>query len=301
MSQRFALLVGNNHYADKKLASLPLPETHLPGLAALLRHPAIGNFSTVDVVLNEPADRLRQRIGDLFQHKKRHDTLLLFFSGLCLLDRAGQLYLAAPDTKSDLIEKTAIPAAFVAGCMDRCFSRQQMLVIDGNCSAAPGCAALPGTKAGVAAAFKGTGYGRVVLAASDQVQHALDWDGPPGEVLPSTFSQHLLHGLATGAADLDEDGQIDLDELHTYISQQLQPLGSPRPGKWSYYEQDRFVLARNRAKVGRDRPVKWDLIASAILTPIATIVIGGFADLTASVSMAGLFLLLYAILYRALD
>jgi hypothetical protein len=301
MPKRFALLVGTNHYADKKLAGLPAPETDLHGLAALLRHPAIGNFNTVDVVLNEPAGALRKRIGDLFQHKKRYDTLLLYFSGLCLLDRAGQLYLAAPDTKSDLVEKTAIPAAFVAGCMDRCFSRQQILVIDGATCATPGCSALPGTKVGVAAAFKGTGYGRVVLAALDQVQVALDGDGPPGELRPSTFSQHLLQGLATGASDLDEDGQIDLDELHIYIGQQLQSAGSPRPGKWSYYEQDRFVLARNRARAGQERLLKWDLIAGAILTPVATIVIGGYSDLRASVGMAGLFLLLYAILYWALD
>ena len=302
--QRIALIIGNTHYADQALARLKQTEPDLAGLAAALRDPAIGNFRRVDMLLSEPASEVRRRIEGLFRRKKRHDVVLLYLAGLTIRDQAGELYLAAADTRCDTVARTAIPAAAISGWMDQCFSRQQILILDCSHSAFPAPGVTPGASVGAGMVFKGTGYGRVVLARTDRVQVVFNGSqNIPGQEPGGEFSRSLVQGLRTGAADLDEDGQVDVGELHQYLCDQFlkAPGETPRPGKWSYYEQDKFIIARNPARLPQERAVKWDLIFGAVMAPVTTIAIGGRADLSASVGLAGLFLLLYAFLYWMLD
>lgn len=304
MSHRIALIIGNNFYADQTLARLKRTEPDLAGLAAALRDPAIGNFRRVDVALNEPAAEVRRRIEGLFRRKKRHDVVLLYLAGLTICDPAGEMYLATVDTHYDTLARSAIPAAFISGCMDQCFSRQQILILDCCHSALPAPGVTPGAAAGTGLVFKGTGYGRIVLAGADRLQYVVNGrQEVVGQEPGGEFSRFLAQGLRTGAADLDEDGQIDVGELHRYLyDRSLRSPGEmPRPHKWSYYEQDKFVMARNPARLPRERAVKWDLIFGAVMAPVTTVAIGGRADLSASVGLAGLFLLLYAFLYWMLD
>lgn len=304
MSQRIALIIGNTQHADRILARLKRTEPDLAGLAAALRDPAIGNFRRVDVALNEPAAEVRRRIEALFRGKKRHDVVLLYLTGLTIRDRGGELYLAAADTRCDTLDRTAVPAADISGWMDQCFSRQQILILDCCHSAFPASGIVPGAGVGAGLAFKGTGYGRIVLAGADRLHYLLNGRQASLEEEPGgEFSRFLVQGLRTGAADLDEDGQVDVGELHQYLyARSIKAPGeAPRPARWSYYEQDRFIIARNPARLPKDRAVKWDLIFGAVMAPVTTIAIGGRADLSASVGLAGLFLLLYALLYWVLD
>ena len=66
---------------------------------------------------------------------------------------------------------------------------------------------------GTAAAFEGTGYARVVITATDSTQYAWENDHVIGEADKSIFTHYLVEGLKTGAADVNVDGWITLDEF----------------------------------------------------------------------------------------
>lgn len=303
MAKRIALIVSNHTYQDATLTRLKTPTADLHALEISLCDPEIGNFDQVDILTNPTTTRARDQIADLLYGKKRYDLLLIYFLGHGLLDQAGELYLATTETAFDALPETAIPAAYLTEQMDRSFSRQQVLLLDCYYSALRSSAAgsEPGQVVGTGTAFKGKGHGRIVLTASDTTHYTLEANRSVGQPEDSLFSHYFVLGLQTGAADADQDGQIGIRELGQYLHTQIQNQSlAQKPRQWTYNEQDRFIIARNPNRFQAPR-FKWDLLFGAVMAPLTTILIGGQADLSASVGMAGLFLLLYAGLYWVLD
>jgi uncharacterized caspase-like protein len=303
MAKRIALIISNQTYQDATLSRLKTPTADLHALEISLCDPKIGNFDRVSILLNPTTARVRDQVAGLLYGKKRYDLLLLYFLGHGLLDESGALYLATTETKLDSLPETAVPAAYLTEQMDRSFSRQQMLLLDCYYSAVLSSAAAPkpGQAVGTGTAFKGKGHGRVILTASDTTHYTLVANNLSGHPDDSLFSHYFLLGLQTGAADADQDGQIGMRELGHYLSTEIQNQSpAQQPRQWTYREQDRFIIARNPNHFQGPR-LKWDLLFGAVMAPLTTIVIGGQADLSASVGMAGLLLLLYAGLYWVLE
>jgi uncharacterized caspase-like protein len=302
MAQRIALLIGNHHYQDKILAQLKSPATDIAGLASVLRDPAIGNFNQVEILKDRPVQEIRLHLQHLFRWRKKHDLLLLYFAGHTIVDEAGQLYLAAVDSTLDSLRETTIPAQDLIEAVNNSFSQQKILLFDGYYSGISTPERKRGDGVGTADAFKGNEAGHIVLAAADTLHYLLQGDEVLGTAEDSAFTHYLIQGLRTGAADADEDGQIGIGELYTYLYAQLKRSTAPQtPRKWSYSEQDEFIIARNLRQMRAAQPIKWDLIFGAIMAPTVTIVIGSVASLSTSVGMAGLILLIYAFLYYLLD
>jgi uncharacterized caspase-like protein len=295
MSKRIALIIHNDTYHDPSLSRLKMPVADIHTLAMVLRQPTIGNFNRVEILLNQPVDEVRRRVADLFHRKQQNDELLLYFIGHSLLNEAGQLYLATVDTALDSLVETAISAAHLTDCMDRSFSRRQMLLLE--CSYNQVCPRRAGNRprarARLATVFKGRGYGRVVLTATHTVQYILAEDKIAGETTslvsgaklsrggrlrdtaelpgvgarpasfaPSTspgFTHYLIQGLQTGAADVDQDGQIELRELYEYSQGQAgQAISYLQPRQWTRGDPGKFIIARNLHQFGPARLIKWD-------------------------------------------
>ena len=107
------------------------------------------------------------------------------------------------------------------------------------------------------------GKGRAVLTASDATQYAFEGDDLRGSGTSSVFTRYLVEAIRSGAADLDEDGDIALDELYSYVYERVvAEMPQQRPKKQEDVE-GRIVIARN---------VHWTLPAylrHAIDSPIA--------------------------------
>jgi hypothetical protein len=302
MAQRIALLIGNHHYQDEILAQLKSPATDIAGLASVLRDPVIGNFNRVEILTDRPVQEIRPQLQYLFRWRKKHDLLLFYFAGHTIVDEAGQLYLAAVDSTLGSLRETALPAQYLTEEVNNSFSQQKILLFDSYYSGISSPERRWGDVVGTAYAFKGNETGRIVLTAADTLHYLLQGDKVLGTAEDSAFTHYLIQGLRTGAADADEDGQIGLGELYTYICYQPKRSSVPQtPRKWSYSEQDEFIIARNPKQIRAAQPIKWDLIFGAIMAPTVTIVIGSVSSLSTSVGMAGLILLIYAFLYYLLD
>jgi hypothetical protein len=87
----------------------------------------------------------------------------------------------------------------------------------------------------------------VVLTATDSTQYAWQGDAVTGEATPSVFTRHLTEGLKSGAADLNADGIVTLDELYDYVYDQVvSDTSKQTPGKWVFGQQGDIVIARSR-------------------------------------------------------
>ncbi len=227
MSGRIALLIGTGRFNDASLPQLDTPAADVRDFAALLREPYVAGFDPIIELVDASTQQVGREIAHTLDRRQKDDLVVLYYSGHVVLDDEGRLHLAMVDTELDLLSPTSISAAFIAGEMDRCRSRRQVLILD--CRVGIGFA--HGAKSGandvaptesiaplslpqaqdVARAFQGDGYGRVIITACE--------DGFVEQPLNATANSPFTHGLLEGlrgAADADRDGRISLDELYEY-------------------------------------------------------------------------------------
>ncbi len=203
---RVALLVGCSDYEDPKFRQLPAPVQDVDALTRVLADPTIGDF-TVDTLRNEPSAAVSEQIEGFFANRKPDDLLLLYFSCHGVLDPRGQLYFVAANTKKERLDSTGISARRVKEQMDQSRSQRIVLLLD-CCYSGAFARGLTRRSAGPEEILEQLGgRGRVVITASDKMEYAYE----------SMFTNAVVRGLETGAADLDGDGQVSVYELYRYV------------------------------------------------------------------------------------
>lgn len=243
---KYALIIGNNKYDDPKLAQLKTPAADSQALAKVLVDKNIGAFDEVSPLIDKTETEIRRAISSFLSNKKPDDLVLVYFSGHGVLDDRGRLFLSLKDTETTLLKATAIPSTFISDEMDSCRSKRQILILDCCHSGAFARGTKGEQKAVTEATFEGSGYGRVVMTASDSTQYALEGDQVISQTKLSLFTHFLLEGLRTGEADIDNDGHISLDEWYDYTYARV-ISETPRqiPHRWSYNQQGDLIIARN--------------------------------------------------------
>ena len=264
MGRKIALIIGNSRYDDPGLARLTTADVDVREVAGVLRTPEIGQFDEVVELPDEGLAVVRRSIARFFSQAKKDDLLVFYFSGHGVKDENGHLYLAVRDTEPQLLAGTSIEAAFITAQMDRSSSKRQVLILDCCHSGAFAYGAKAGAAqvVGTGPAFEGTGYGRVVLTATDSTQYAWQGDQVLGESDKSVFTHYLLEGLKTGEADCDGDGLITIDELYDYVYERVvSETPKQTPGKWSYKQQGDIIVARNPRPIARAAELPMELRA----------------------------------------
>ncbi|MEV0104675.1 caspase family protein, partial [Nocardia sp. NPDC050789] len=245
MAGRFALVVATYTFSDSGLRQLTAPAHDAEALAEVLADPAIGGFE-VTTLINQPHHVVGAAVGDFFIDRRRDDLTLLYFSGHGLKDDAGKLYLAMTDTRTLNPLFTSVAADQVDHAMTGCHSNHQVLILDCCYSGAFPVGAIAKADDQVHALESFSGRGRTVLTASDATQFAFEGDTPHGQAPQSVFTRHLVTGLRDGCADLDQDGDITVDELYSYVHDHVvAERPRQRPKKQDNVE-GRTILARNR-------------------------------------------------------
>lgn len=207
---RVALLVGCSEYEDAEFPPLPAPVQDISALKRVLASPSIGDF-TIDTVFNRSAAAVSEEIENLFADRKPDDLLLLYFSCHGVLDSKGRLSFAAANTKKGRLDSTGISARWVVEQIDHSRSQRVVLLLDCCYSGAfSGGLRRRGADAEeISEQFRGRG--RVIITASDKLEYAYG----------SEFTNAVVRGLETGAADLDGDGLVAVSELYDYVYEQV--------------------------------------------------------------------------------
>ncbi|MGC9669130.1 caspase, EACC1-associated type [Planosporangium sp. 12N6] len=253
MTARRALLVACAEYRDPKLRTLRSPVHDVDGLAAVLSDPAIGGFE-VETLINRTDTEVRRAVARFLRTARRTDTLLLHFACHGFKDVDGQLYLTASDTELDDVMVSAVPAELLSRLVNRSPSRRVILVLDCCFSGAISrVMTYRGQREVDVGGYFARGEGLAVLAASRAEEYAWEPAGDPlalrDNAMHSVFAEALIEGLKTGAADLDGDGEISIDELYLYVHDRVTATGSPQtPMRWSFLQGT--LLVAHRASAG---------------------------------------------------
>jgi caspase domain-containing protein len=269
---RKALVVATYAYADGGLSRLAAPAHDAESFASVLEDPAIAGFD-VTMLVNEPHYVVGEAIADFYAGARRDDLTLLYFTGHGVKDDEGRLYLAMNNTRREALMFTAISAAQLNDAMDASTSRRKVLILDCCYSGAFPAGRTAKSDEGVQTLERFQGKGRAVLTASDATQYAFEGEDLTGSGTSSVFTRHLVEAISSGAADLDEDGDIALDELYSYVYEQVvAEVPQQRPKKQEDVD-GRILIARN---------VNWTLPAylrHAIDSPIAAQRLGALQEL----------------------
>jgi len=129
MAQRKALIIANDRYEQENLPDLASPAADADALSKVLGDPQIGDFA-VHVAHNEPSHEIAARIEEMLADCRADDLLLLHFSGHGLKAESGELFFAAPNTRSNRLASTAVSAEFVQSCLRTSRCRRVVLLID---------------------------------------------------------------------------------------------------------------------------------------------------------------------------
>ena len=140
---------------------------------------------------------------------------------------------------------TAISGAQLNDAMDASRSRRKVLILDCCYSGAFPAGRTAKADEGVQTLERFQGKGRAVLTASDATQYAFEGDDLRGSGTSSVFTRYLVDAISSGAADLDEDGDIALDELYSYVYDRVvAEVPQQRPKKQEDVD-GRILIARN--------------------------------------------------------
>src|SRR4051812_44051180 len=129
MGSRYALIVATDQYSEPGLRELAAPARDAEALAEILADPAIGDFD-VTVLSNQSAQDVRLAVEDFFADRDRSDTLMLHFSGHGMKNAAGELYLAAADTRPSRLASTAVGSDFLSRQMADSRAERIVLLLD---------------------------------------------------------------------------------------------------------------------------------------------------------------------------
>jgi hypothetical protein len=218
MPKKIALLIGVSEYGEG-IPPLSSAINDVEAMQRVLLNPSLGGFDQVEPLLNPSDGEMRTAIYKLFKDKAKDDLVLLFFSGHGITNDDGHLYLTTRITAKDDFEATAVDANFIQRQSNNCYAKRQVLILDA-CYSGAYAQGFRTKSVGVDIKKQLGASGRVVLTSSSATQTSFEQEG----LRLSLYTQYLVEGIETGAADTDGDGNIHVQELHAYAKAKVQAV-----------------------------------------------------------------------------
>ena len=241
---KVALLIGVSQYGAG-FNQLPAAAKDVKEMHRVLQHPDIGDFEEVKSLIDPDPQEMGTAIENLFGAGSRDDLILLFFSGHGIKDESGNLYLATRTTRKNerggLIRSTALSARFIQEIMSDSRAKRQVVILDCCFSGAFGEGLLAKDDSSIDIKRQLGGEGRAVLTSSTSTQYSFEQQ----DADLSIYTRYLVEGIETGAADLDEDDVISVDELHEYASVKVQKAApAMKPEIYTVKEGYKIIIAK---------------------------------------------------------
>ena len=244
-----ALLIGVSEY-KYGLEQLASAIDNVEIVRQVLLKSEAGRFTEEDIkVLSNPnLQVMEEEIENLFLYPQSNDLILLFFSGHCIQDNNGKLYLSACTTRKaytgDLIRSSALADGILHESMNRSPSKRQVVILD-SC--------LSGSHAGnflnkdvVTANMQQSiaGEGQTILADKP---HSPNLFGQQDASELSTYTRYLVEGTENIIVHQDEDAYFYIDDLHEYVTKKLQEASPTITPKFSPVELGNHKILRSQS------------------------------------------------------
>jgi uncharacterized caspase-like protein len=287
-ARRLALLVATGTYGDPALSALRAPTGDVRSLADVLGDAEIGGFGVRELI-DRPTEELKKEIESFFGAGRPRDLLLLYVSGHGVLSQSRRFYFATTSTVLQYLRSTAIEDSFVNDVMTASRARSIVLVLDCCHSGAFGKGLVPKSAPTVDVEHRFEGRGRITLTASTELEYAFEESDPAtginelGPAAPgSLFTRAFVEGLRTGDADVDEDGQISVDDLYDYVCRRVRDRSTSQTPGLAGDVRGQIVIARSAR-----RAVLPAELARAVASHLAGIREGAVSELEALLAVGG--------------
>ncbi|WP_250032177.1 caspase, EACC1-associated type [Paractinoplanes maris] len=267
-SRRRALLLACSRFTDETLPALRSPTRDAEALQRLLDQIGYETRTLTDCTAQEA----RHAVAEFFETATRRDVNLLYFSCHGLQDAEMNLHFAFSDSQYRRPDVTGVSAEFVRIHIARSRARSTVVIVDCCFSGAflramrPKASRDAGVNALVRDLPEGTGV--AVLTSSGATELSLEdpSDQHAARSRGSYFTEAILTGLGTGAADTDLDGRITVDELFSYASDRVADGPShQKPRKYVEAVGDLVVAAVRVRKPEPGPPVPPPAMSGATL------------------------------------
>jgi hypothetical protein len=239
--ERWAVVIGAARYDSPEIPRLRYTVPDAEAIYQILTGPA-GFKKEHVLLLTDTAEKkptlrnIKWALGTfLARSAKKDDTVLIFFAGhgapevdLRGVERDGLAkYLVPLDADPDDLFSTALPMDDIQTILARIEAERVVVFLDSCYSGAAGGRTFASKKLGlrdvrVQAADDlfldrlARAKGRVIITASRPAELSIELP----ELGHGLFTYYLLQGLQ-GAADLNRDGIVSLQELYEYVAQQV--------------------------------------------------------------------------------
>ncbi len=245
---KVALLIGVSDY-QPGLNSLPAAVRDIEAMQRVLQHPEFGAFDDVRPLPNPGLLEMRSAIAALFSDRDSDDLVLLYFSGHGVTDEYGKFFLTNCDTQKAgrLNKATVVEAGFVHDLMENCDSERQVVILD-CCHSGAFPEGMRARDAGSTIDFRQQlgGRGRIVLTSSAATEYSFEREGEELAI----YTRYLVEGIQTGAADLDGDGAVSVNELHDYVREQVHKAApAMQPERYVFKMAKRFCWRKRRLAI----------------------------------------------------
>ena len=240
---KVALLIGVSEYKPG-LNSLPAAVRDIEAMEGVLQHPDFGAFDEIRRLPNPGLLAMRSAIAELFGDRDTDDLVLLYFSGHGVTDEYGKFFLTNCDTqkKGRLNKATVVEAGFVHDLMENCDSERQVIILD-CCHSGAFPEGMKARDAGSTIDFQQQlgGRGRIVLTSSAATEYSFEREGEDLAI----YTRYLVEGIQTGAADLDGDGAVSVNELHDYVREKVHKAApAMQPERYVFQDGEKILLAK---------------------------------------------------------
>ena len=235
-----ALLIGVSQY-EAGLPPLAAAPKDVAAMLRVLQSSELGAFDDVKTLIDPDLEAMQTAIDLLFQGCQKGDLGLLYFSGHGITDDSDRLYLATRRTGKDTFRSTAVSASFIQGIMrDRSYQRQHVLILD-CCYSGAFAEGWLAKRADINLKPQLEVEGSVVLTSSTSTQKS--YEDKEGEL--SLYTNYIVQGIESGAAESDGDGMISADELHEYAKQHVQATKpAMKPEIYGYRQGIKIVISQ---------------------------------------------------------
>jgi hypothetical protein len=243
---KIALLIGVSNYDSQDLKPLPAAARDVAAMQEVLQNPDLGEFDRVAVLPDPDLGQIQDAINSLFDDCQTDDLVLLYFSGHGITDEAGNFFFTNRTTRKTkqgrLNKGSATPASFVHDLMENCESDRLVIVLD-CCHSGAFPTGMTARDAGMIDFSRQLGgKGRIILTSSAATEYSFERQGEELAV----YTRYLVEGIRTGAADLDGDGAISVNELHDYVREQVRKAApAMKPERYVFQEGEKILLAKS--------------------------------------------------------
>jgi uncharacterized caspase-like protein len=198
-------------------------------------------FDQIITLIDQPKHIIEEKLDIILSKSSFSDFMMIYFSGHGKLNARGDLFLSCRNTKESSLNSTGFKYRHLMEMLEAHSAESVAILLD-CCYAGRALSGFRGSVSEHINAQVDSGRGIFILGASGATQTAEEREQDGHGI----FTRQIIEGLRTGAADVDGDGQISLNDLAIYVRVEFKRKNVPQlPVVGNYEKSGRLILGSN--------------------------------------------------------